>query len=194
MSRCFFFALLSRMKYIARWGLMRCTVQENVAEHSHSVAVIAHALAVIKNTYFGGAVDAHRVAVLAMYHDASEIITGDMPTPIKYYNQNIVSAYKDIEHKVGRQLTEMLPEEMQKAYTPLLQPQPEDKELWRLVKAADKLSAYIKCLEEVRMSNPEFQKALESTRESLLAMELPEVQYFMDHFLESYGLSLDELR
>ncbi|MGI6031612.1 MAG: 5'-deoxynucleotidase [Eubacteriales bacterium] len=189
-----FFALLSRMKYVTRWGLMRSTVREDIAQHSYDVAVLAHALALIHNRLYGGQIDAQRCAAMALYHDCSEILTGDLPTPVKYCNQRIVSAYKQVEEGANRQLLSMLPPALQLDYEPFFLPREEDALLWKLVKAADKLSAHIKCLEETRMSNPEFAQALTSTRHLLEELSLPEVDYFMSHFLESYGLSLDELR
>ncbi len=194
MGKFDFFALISRMKYINRWGLMRNTTTENLAEHSHSVAIIAHALGVIKNTYFGGDINAERCATLALYHDASEIMTGDMPTPIKYYSSNIITAYKDIEKKANEYLASMLPEEMADNYKLIMNSSSEDEYLIKLVKAADKISAYIKCLEETKMGNHEFSSALVSTKSKIDAIELDEVRFFMDNFVKSFGLSLDELK
>lgn len=187
-----FFAYISRLRFIARWALMRNTAPENVQEHSHQVAVLAHALAVIRNQKFGGRVDAGQAAVLALYHDASEILTGDMPTPIKYYNPAIKAAYKDVEAVANRKLLEMLPEELQAVYTPILRES--DPELHTLVKAADKLSAYIKCVEEVKAGNTEFREAAVQTRAALEKFDLPEVAYFLDVFMDSFSLTLDELK
>jgi len=187
-----FFAFLSRMKHINRWGLMRNTSTENIAEHSHQVAVIAHALAVIKNTRFGGTVDADRVAVLALYHDATETITGDMPTPIKYFNPAIRTAYKEIEQVAGEKLVAMLPDEMRPVYRGIFFKKEGDGELWALVKAADKISAYIKCVEERLAGNGEFKSAERSTRELIMRDAEPCVEYFMDRFIGSYSLTLDE--
>lgn len=186
-----FFAYISRMRFITRWALMRNTAPENVQEHSHQVAVLAHALAVIRNEKFGGQVDPGAVAAAALYHDATEILTGDMPTPIKYFNPAIRAAYKDVEAVAADKLLELLPPELQGAYAPLLRP--EDLQVRALVKAADKLSAYIKCLEEVKAGNLEFREAAAQTRAALEAMELPEVAYFMETFLESFSLTLDQL-
>lgn len=186
-----FFAYIARMRFITRWALMRNTASENVQEHSHQVAVLAHALAVIRNEKFGGQVDPGAVAAAALYHDATEILTGDMPTPIKYFNPAIRNAYKDVEAVAADKLLELLPPELQGAYTPLLRP--EDPQVHQLVKAADKLSAYIKCLEEVKAGNMEFREAAAQTRAALEAMELPEVAYFMETFLESFSLTLDQL-
>ena len=187
-----FFPMIARMRYIARWGLMRNTQPENIQEHSHQVAVLAHALAVIQNQYFGGSVDPGRVAVAALYHDASEILTGDLPTPIKYDNPDIQSAYQQVEAVAVGKLLSMLPEELRPAYEEALTiPDPEVR---ALVKAADKLSAHIKCLEELKAGNLEFRQAAEQTRRALESYDLPEVRYFIDIFLESFSLSLDELK
>ena len=187
-----FFAYVSRMRFIQRWALMRNTAPENVQEHSHQVAVLAHALAVIRNEKFGGTVDPGAVAVAALYHDASEILTGDMPTPIKYDNPAIRKAYKDVEAVAEGKLLAMLPEELQAVYAPILTPT--DPEVIRLVKAADKLSAYIKCVEELKAGNNEFREAAAQTRKSLEAYELPEVVYFLEPFMDSFALTLDELK
>ena len=189
--RSHFFAYVSRMRFIQRWALMRNTAQENVQEHSHQVAVLAHALAVIRNEKFGGSVDAGQVAVAALYHDASEILTGDMPTPIKYDNPDIQKAYKEVEAVAEQKLLHMLPEELQGVYAPVITGQ--GGEIEELVKAADKLSAYIKCVEELKAGNDEFKKAAQQTMDAMLAMNLPELQYFIEHFLPSYRLTLDEL-
>lgn len=190
--RSHFFAYVSRLRFIQRWALMRNTAQENVQEHSHQVAVLAHALAVIRNEKFGGSVDAGQVAVAALYHDASEILTGDMPTPIKYDNPDIRKAYKEVETMAERKLLHMLPEELQTAYAPIITGQ--SGEIEELVKAADKLSAYIKCVEEMKAGNNEFREAAAQTRKALDAYKLPEVAYFMETFMESFSLTLDELK
>ena len=190
--RSHFFAYLSRMRFIQRWALMRNTAPENVQEHSHQVAVLAHALAVIRNEKFGGQVDPGAVAVAALYHDASEILTGDMPTPIKYDNPAIQGAYRDVEKMAEKKLLGMLPQELREVYAPILTVP--DEETRRLVKAADKLSAHIKCLEELKAGNLEFRQAAEQTRRALESYDLPEVRYFIDTFLESFSLSLDELK
>lgn len=187
-----FFAYISRMRFIQRWALMRNTAPENVQEHSHQVAVLAHALALIRNEKFGGHVDPGLVAAAALYHDASEILTGDMPTPIKYDNPAIRTAYKDVEAVAEGKLLGMLPPELQGAYAPVLTAV--DPEVERLVKAADKLSAHIKCLEELKAGNAEFRDAAAQTRRALEAFDLPEVRYFMDTFLPSFSLTLDELK
>ena len=187
-----FFAYVSRMRFIQRWALMRNTAPENVQEHSHQVAVLAHALAVIRNEKFGGTVDPGAVAVAALYHDASEILTGDMPTPIKYDNPAIRKAYKDVEAVAEGKLLAMLPEELQAVYAPILTPT--DPEVVRLVKAADKLSAYIKCVEELKAGNNEFREAAAQTRRALEGYGLPEVSYFLETFMDSFALTLDELK
>ena len=186
-----FYALMGRMRYITRWGLMRNTFSENISEHSHMTAVLAHALAVIRNQFFDGRVDEGQVAVAALYHDAGEILTGDMPTPIKYYNPAIREAYRQVEQVAVDKLLGMLPDELRPTYSAALSPAAS--EIQQLVKAADKLSAYIKCLEELKAGNTEFRQAAEQTRYALEDMELPEVDYFMEHFLPSFKLTLDEL-
>ena len=186
-----FFPMIARMKYINRWGLMRNTQEENIQEHSHMVAVLAHALAVIQNRYYGGQVDPGAVAVAALYHDASEILTGDMPTPIKYDNPDIQRAYKDIEAVAERKLLPMLPEDLRGGYDEVNTIP--DSEIRALVKAADKLSAYIKCVEELKAGNTEFRKAKEQTYAALCQNPIPALRYFMDHFLEGFELTLDEL-
>lgn len=188
-----FFAFLSRMKYINRWGLMRNTYTENIQEHSLQVAIIAHGLAVIRNTYFNGEINPERVAILAMFHDCNEIITGDMPTPIKYYNPQISKVYKDIEDISKEKIISMLPEEMADEYYSLFFKNPEDVECWKLVKAADRISAYIKCIEEVKAGNNEFKKASETILQTIREIDLQEVEYFMEKFLPSFNLSLDEI-
>ena len=187
-----FFAYIARMRFIQRWALMRNTAAENVQEHSHQVAVLAHALAVIRNEMFGGQVDAGAVAVAALYHDASEILTGDMPTPIKYDNPAIRKAYKDVEAVAERKLVEFLPPELQESYREIVSPV--DGEIEVLVKAADKLSAHIKCLEELKAGNNEFREAAAQTHKVLEEYDLPEVRYFMNTFLDSFTLTLDELK
>lgn len=188
-----FFALISRMRYIGRWGLMRNTFQENIQEHSHMVAVLAHALAVIRRDLFGGDLDPEHAAMLALYHDAPEILTGDLPTPVKYYNPEIREAYREVEEVSARRLLSMLPEALRPAYESLLLEDPES-EYHALVKAADKLSAYIKCVEEVKAGNTEFRQAAEQTYRILEDSPLPEVAYFLEHFLPGFSLTLDELQ
>ena len=186
-----FFPMISRMKYIDRWGPMRNTVQENIQEHSHQVAVLAHALALIQNRYFGGQVDPGAVAVAALYHDASEILTGDMPTPIKYDNPDIRDAYKQVEAVAERRLLSMLPEDLRMDYDAVITiPDPE---IRALVKAADKLSAYLKCVEELKAGNLEFKKAKDQTYAALCQNPIPALKYFMENFLSGFDLTLDEL-
>jgi len=186
-----FFALISRMRYICRWGLMRNTFEENVQEHSHMVAVLAHGLAMIQRDILGQPADPDRCAAAALFHDASEILTGDLPTPIKYYNPDIKHAYKEIEAVSCRKLLSMLPQQLQEGYAPLLMES--DPQVNLIVKAADKLSAYIKCVEELKAGNSEFESAAIQTEQALRAMELPCLQWFMDHCLDSFRLNLDQL-
>ena len=186
-----FYALLSRMRYISRWGLMRSSIPENIQEHSHETAVFAHALGLIRREILGRPCDAERLAVLALYHDASEILTGDMPTPIKYHDKAIRSAYKDVERLAEEQLIAMLPEALRDAYRASLRPADEDEA--RLIKAADKLSALVKCIEERKAGNREFLSAEEQTRAALTAMALPEADWFMANCLPAYEKNLDEL-
>lgn len=187
-----FFAVISRMKYIDRWALMRNTINENISEHSLETAFIAHALALIRNKRFGGNIDPARCALLAMYHDVTEIITGDLPTPIKYYSSDLRSAYDEIEKNAARLLLSYLPEDLREYYQPLLIPQEADKELMRLVKGADKLSALIKCIEERHMGNTDFSSAERSTLEAVHALKLPEAEVFLEEFIPAYTLTLDD--
>jgi len=187
-----FFAYIARMRFINRWALMRNSCAENIQEHSHMVSVVAHALAEIRNTYFGGNIDAGKVAVAALYHDASEIITGDMPTPIKYYNPKIRDSYKEVEQVACDKLLQMLPEELKGVYAPLICEA--DEEIRAVVKAADKISAYIKCVEELKAGNMEFRQAAEQCKAALEKNPLPEVGWFMEHFMPSFSLTLDELQ
>ena len=184
-----FFALISRMRYIARWGLMRNTFQENIQEHSHMVAVLAHALALIERDILGGTADPDRCATAALFHDASEILTGDLPTPIKYFNPEIKKAYKQVEAVSCEKLLGLLPQELQKSYEPLLFES--DEKVGVIVKAADKLSAYLKCVEELKAGNTEFTQAEKQTYQALVDMKLPCLDYFMEHFLDSARLPLD---
>ena len=186
-----FFAMLSRMRYINRWGLMRNTFQENIQEHSHQVAVLAHALAVIQNRFYGGQLDPGAVAVAGLYHDASEILTGDMPTPIKYDNPHIQNAYKQVESMAEQKLLSMLPEDLRPDFDEAVTiPDPQ---VHAIVKAADKLSAYIKCVEELKAGNTEFKKAREQTYAALCQNPIPALAYFMEYFLPGFELTLDEL-
>ena len=187
-----FFAMHSRMKYINRWALMRNTQKENISEHSTDVAAIAHAIAVIKNTRFGGTLNAERAAVLGLYHDMPEIITGDMPTPVKYHSKTLRDEFQQVEDAACEKLLSMLPEDMKASYRPYFFQSEEDEYLWKIVKAADKISALIKCIEEQSAGNREFGKALEGTKKSIEKMALPEADAFVEEFIESFYLSLDE--
>ncbi len=187
-----FFAMISRMKYIDRWSLMRNTINENISEHSLEVAFIAHALALMGNKRLGKSYSPERAALLAMYHDATEIITGDLPTPIKYYNKQIKSVYNEIEENAERQLLSYLPDDLRDEYAPLFSHTEDDAGLWKLVKAADKLSALIKCVEERRMGNEDFASAEKSTLAAVKALECPEAEMFLTDFMPSYDLTLDE--
>ena len=189
-----FFAMVSRMKYINRWALMRNEHSENLCEHSFEVSVIAHALAVIGNKRFGKSLDGERAALLGLYHDTPETLTGDMPTPVKYYSEEVRLAYKTVEENACRSLVEMLPEDFREDFAPMFIPEESDRELWQLVKAADKISALIKCNEEKKAGNSEFIKAGEGIRESIDAMGLPEAMVFVEEFLPAFDLTLDELR
>ncbi|MGM9628622.1 MAG: 5'-deoxynucleotidase [Faecousia sp.] len=187
-----FYAFMGRMRYITRWGLMRNTFSENISEHSHQVAVFAHALALIRRDILHlPAPDPDRCAVAALYHDASEILTGDLPTPIKYYNPDIKQAYKQVERIAGNRLLDMLPAELRSSYEhDILE---DDEEVLPFVKAADKLSAHIKCLEEQKAGNTEFDSAARQTWESMKAMNRPELDWFLDNCLEAFTLNLDQL-
>ena len=188
-----FYALISRMKYIGRWSLMRNSVSENIQEHSHMVAVISHALGVIGNRIYGKDYDPEHLAAIALFHDATEILTGDMPTPIKYQNPDIISAYHQVEAYAADKLLQMIPAELREDYAPLLDTDAHSSEEYKLVKAADKFSALIKCVEERKAGNSEFMSAERSTRAAIEAMQLPEADYFMEHFMPAFELDLDEL-
>ena len=187
-----FYAYLNRMKYIKRWSLMHSIVNENIMEHSEQVAQIAHALAMISNKIFGGEVNADRCVTLAVFHECSEVITGDLPTPIKYYNNEIKVAYKDLEAVANDKLLSMLPDELRMDYESIIAPDESTIE-YKLSKAADKISAYVKCLEELKSGNKEFQKAEKSIKKELENSSLPEVKYFMDNFIPGFKKTLDEL-
>ncbi|MEA4964231.1 MAG: 5'-deoxynucleotidase [Oscillospiraceae bacterium] len=186
-----FYALISRMRYITRWGLMRNTFAENIQEHSHMVAVLAHALAMIDRDILGGTADPNACAAAALFHDASEILTGDLPTPIKYYNPEIRTAYKQVEHVSCEKLLELLPPELRGGYAPLLFE--DDPATRQIVKAADKLSAHIKCIEELKAGNQEFDSAARQTEQALRDLHLPCLDYFLQTCLDSFRLNLDEL-
>ncbi len=187
-----FFAILSRMKYIQRWGLMHNTRTENLSEHTLEVAYLTHALLTLYNKTAETPLDVGKAVTIALYHDCSEIITGDLPTPVKYYNPEIKAAYKELEVTSAKKLLQLLPEELVGDYAGILLPE-EDPMMMRLIKAADRLSALIKCLEEKKQGNLEFSQAYESIRKSLEEMELPVVDLFLREFLPAYSLTLDEL-
>ena len=188
-----FFAYMARMKLIRRWSLMKSVTEENIAEHSAQVAQIAHALALIKNRFFGGELDADRIATIALYHETAEVLTGDLPTPIKYYNPEIRQAYKQIEGVANEKLITMLPEELRADYRSLIMEDPSSYE-YALVKAADKISAYVKCVEELRSGNREFAKAEKALRQEIRKYEsYDEVRYFCEEFLPTFQKTLDEL-
>ncbi len=187
-----FYALMGRMRYISRWGLMRNTFSENIQEHSHQVAVLAHALALIRRDILElETPDPDRCAVAALYHDASEILTGDLPTPIKYYNPDIKDAYKEVERIAGRRLLDMLPEKLRGSYEHLVLE--DDEGVLPIVKAADKLSAYIKCIEEQKAGNREFDSAAEQTLKALQKLNLPELNWFLENCLEPFERNIDQL-
>ena len=193
MNQSHFFAHLSRLKLINRWPLMRNVRTENVSEHSLQVAMVAHALAVIKNKKFNGNLNAERIALMAMYHDASEVLTGDLPTPVKYYNAQIANEYKKIEKIAQQKLIEMLPEELQEAWRPLLDEHQRSEDEAAIVKQADALCAYLKCLEELAAGNHEFQLAKARLEKTLTQRQSPEMDYFVEVFVPSFSLSLDEI-
>ena len=187
-----FYALMGRMRYITRWGLMRNTFSENIQEHSHQVAVLAHALALIRRDilHLPGP-DPDKCAVAALYHDATEILTGDLPTPIKYYNPAIKDAYKQVEHIAGERLLQMLPEQLRASYERHIYE--DDPDVTPIVKAADKLSAHIKCIEELKAGNSEFDSAAVATMAALKKLQMPELEWFIDNCLEPFRLNLDQL-
>ena len=189
-----FFGMISRMKYINRWGLMKSSQKENLSEHALETAIIAHALAVIENTRFGGKIDENRIAVLALYHDTSEILTGDLPTPIKYYNPKIKSAYKEIENISREKLLSYLPDDLKPKYKDILfyESNEDNNKVKDIIKAADKISALIKCIEEEKSGNREFLKAYEMLFNTIQSFDMPCVKVFLEEFLPSYRLTLDE--
>ncbi|MBR0161469.1 MAG: 5'-deoxynucleotidase [Oscillospiraceae bacterium] len=187
-----FFAYISRMRYIGRWSLMRNSLPENIQEHSHMVAVLAHALGVIRRDVFKQPCNPDEAATVALYHDSSEILTGDLPTPIKYHSAEIRNAYKQVEELACHKLLETLPEELRPSYEPILTGEVQER-VHDLVKAADKLSAYMKCIEERKAGNNEFLSAEAQTRQILEESGMPEVQYFLEHFIPAFELNLDEL-
>ena len=189
-----FYAMLGRMRHITRWGLMRNNMRESLSEHSYDTAVIAHALALIGNTYYGRALDPDRVAAAALFHDAPEILVGDMPTPVKYHNPEIRAAFGAVEHSAADRLLRMLPDELRAPYRRLMAMEDEEPGVYAYVKAADKLSAYLKCVEELRSGNREFERAAQQLKNAVTDLRLPEADHFMARFAESYGLTLDELQ
>lgn len=188
-----FYAYLSRLRWIKRWGLKRNAHEENVMEHSWEVAVIAHTLALIKNRYFEGQIDANVVATAALYHDVTEVITGDLPTPIKYHSAAIMNAYKRIEHQAEMELLKLLPEALQDDFRPLIQHEQLPNEHQKLIKAADKISAYLKCQAELKAGNTEFEMAAQQLSQNIADLQQPEVVFFMQAFVPSCGLTLDGL-
>ncbi|MGI5895963.1 MAG: 5'-deoxynucleotidase [Oscillospiraceae bacterium] len=186
-----FFSMVLRMKYINRWGLMRNTWSESLAEHSLDVAILAHALCIIRNKHYGGSLNPEHAAVIALFHDAGEIITGDLPTPVKYNNPQIKDAYKALEGVARENLLAHLPEDLRADYRSILDDEA-DRELYQVVKAADKLSALIKCIEEEKAGNNEFTKAKAAQLSALKAMQLPEVDEFLRDYIPSFELTLDE--
>ena len=187
-----FYAYMDRMKYIKRWQLMRSVREENIMEHSQSVAMLAHALVSIHNEVYGGHADVLKTVLYAMYHEISEVMTGDLPTPIKYYNRNIHGAYKELEKSACEKIVGELPNELQGSIAPYVLADEESVE-YKLVKAADRLAAYVKCLEELRSGNGEFSKAQKSIEKDLRSRKMPEVDYFFEHFIPSFSLTLDDL-
>ncbi len=187
-----FFAFLNRMKYIKRWSLMRSVREENIMEHSQQVAVIAHALALINNKICNGNADVGKTVLLAQYHEVGEVITGDLPTPIKYFNLEIKNAYKDLEKGASERLLNMLPDMLKEEYREYILPNEESFE-YKLVKAADRLAAYLKCVEEVKAGNSEFKKARSTIGLELKNLKRPEVDYYLKEFAPAFDLSLDEL-
>ena len=189
-----FFAYMARMKLIRRWGLMKSVADENIAEHSAQVAQIAHAIALIKNKKFGGDLDVNKIATIALYHETSEVLTGDLPTPIKYYNSAIRNSYKDIEHTANQKLLSMLPEEFREDYEKIVEIDVDSYE-HKIVKAADKLSAYIKAVEEMQSGNREFAMAEKTLKKEVdaYAEQMPEFALFCEYYLDSFKKTLDEL-
>ena len=188
-----FYAFLSRMKYINRWALMRNTNEETLSQHSHEVAAVAYAICVIGNKRYGKNYNCERASLLGLYHDMPEILTGDMPTPVKYFNPEIKEAYKKVEKVAAEKLLDTLPEDLREDFDFLFNKKDEDRELWRIIKAADKISALIKCIEERKAGNMEFAKAEASTLESVKEMNMPEADDFINEFLPGFELTLDQL-
>lgn len=193
MEKSNFFAFISRMKYINRWGLMRNIKDENVSEHSLEVAIIAHALAVIQQKRLNIDINPERTALYALFHDSSEIFTGDLPTPVKYFNSSIKSAYKDVEQHASKRLLNLLPKDLHEVYEPILMPNEEDLIIWQTVKAADKITAYIKCIEEEKSGNKEFVQAKETILKDIKKLDRQDVDIFIEQFMAGYYLTLDEM-
>lgn len=191
--RSHFYAYISKIRWLQRWGLKRNTVPENVMEHSWEVATIAHGLALIRNRYFDGQLDVNAIVVAAMYHDCGEVITGDMPSPIKYHSEAITQAYKSIERQAEYELLRLLPDGLKEDYEPYVIGENIPSEHHAIIKAADTIAAYLKCQMELAAGNAEFSKAAEDIKKRLERLNLPEVQYFLELFVPSYALTLDEL-
>lgn len=191
--RSHFYAYISKLRWLQRWGMKRNVIHENVMEHSWEVATIAHVLALAKNRYFDGDLDVNAVVVAALYHDCSEVITGDMPSPVKYHSPEITRAYKAIELQADYQLLSLLPEDLRDDFRPVLVETEVPEPYQAIIKAADTICAYLKCKAEVQAGNPEFRRAEEDVRKRLERLDAPEVQYFLQTFAPSYGLTLDEL-
>lgn len=187
-----FFAFLSRMKYIKRWSLMHSVVEENIMEHTQEVTVIAHALAVIKNELYGGSVDTEKVLLYALYHETGEVITGDLPTPVKYFNEQIHSAYADLEENACKKLLEMLPQELKPIFSEYVLHDASSEE-YKIVKYADRIAAYVKCIQELKAGNSEFKKAKAAIEKDVLNTGAPEVKFFLENFIKGYQKTLDEL-
>ncbi len=194
MKNYHFFAMISRMKYINRWSLMRNSHSENLSEHSMEVAAVSHALVLLHNRRFGGSLNAERAAILGLYHDLPESLTGDMPTPVKYHSVKLREAYKSVEDNACQTLLNMLPVDLKGDFEPFFFPAADDTALWKYVKAADKICALTKCIDEKKAGNSEFEKAASSVREAIAVMNLPEADCFLKEFLPSYSLTLDELK
>lgn len=194
MSNSHFFAMLSRMKFINRWGLMHNTVEENISEHSLQTAMFTHCMILMHNDMYDDDLDAEHGAILALYHDTSEIITGDLPTPVKYYNPDIREAYKKVEAYAEDRLISLLPENLQKYYTNIIHYSEQDEKLWKYVKAADKISAITKCIEEIKIGNTEFSDAYNSLTESVKELNMPVADKFFEEFIPSFQLTLDKLK
>ncbi|MDD2494636.1 MAG: 5'-deoxynucleotidase [Tissierellia bacterium] len=193
MEKSNFFAFLSRMKYINRWGLMRNIKDENVSEHSLEVAIIAHALAVIQQKRLNIDINPERAALYALFHDSSEIFTGDLPTPVKYFNPTIKTAYKDVEQHASKRLLNLLPKDLHEVYEPILMPNEEEAHIWKTIKAADKITAYIKCIEEEKSGNKEFIQAKQTIFNEIKNLNRRDVNIFIEQFMEGYYLTLDEM-